>query len=324
MTDPRDDEIECLRAEVDRLRDEVVVLGGDTDEVFRTRGLLAEARAESKRLRADVGRAHEERRISRERAARYARYRDEAVDAAARARREGAEEERARIAGIALERWREAHRKQQAQAFDRDAMFEAGMASAFEEVAYDLAADPPWGWVPGRFSPVPPSSSAETGNLPSVADEVAPGEAVLGAVRAALARWVPGDSAADDMLRGVAEMVGQPCETCCAHGSACILPAGHDPPDRHETAHGCVAYDPRPPSSSAETGNLPAETGNPPSTSGLRTCSNQQVATAQDPRLEAEATGEASSSAAGEAGPPERARLRAVVEGRAFVEGGEG
>jgi hypothetical protein len=37
------------------------------------------------------------------------------------------------------------------------------------------------------------------------------------------------------------------CETTCDHDSRCVLPAGHDPADRHETAHGCICYDPPPP-----------------------------------------------------------------------------
>lgn len=36
------------------------------------------------------------------------------------------------------------------------------------------------------------------------------------------------------------------CTTTCDHGSRCTLPAGHAD-DGHETEHGCIAYDPRPP-----------------------------------------------------------------------------
>ncbi len=37
------------------------------------------------------------------------------------------------------------------------------------------------------------------------------------------------------------------CAKVCDHNSACLLRLGHEPPDRHETLHGCVFYD-NPPS----------------------------------------------------------------------------
>ena len=38
-----------------------------------------------------------------------------------------------------------------------------------------------------------------------------------------------------------------PCGKECDHGSPCQLSTGHTPSDRHETAHGCVFFDPHPP-----------------------------------------------------------------------------
>lgn len=36
------------------------------------------------------------------------------------------------------------------------------------------------------------------------------------------------------------------CERRCDHGSQCVLPAGHTPPDCHDTEHGCTCWDPEP------------------------------------------------------------------------------
>lgn len=37
------------------------------------------------------------------------------------------------------------------------------------------------------------------------------------------------------------------CGKSCDHGSPCLLYADHQPPDRHETQHGCIFFDPRAP-----------------------------------------------------------------------------
>lgn len=59
------------------------------------------------------------------------------------------------------------------------------------------------------------------------------------------------------------------CLQQCAHGSECLLPAGHEPPDRHETQHGCIAYDPRTGSSAGFCDDCGAVVGGNP---GCDTC----------------------------------------------------
>lgn len=46
--------------------------------------------------------------------------------------------------------------------------------------------------------------------------------------------------------------MGIVCTTTCDHGSPCTLPAGHA--GGHETEHGCIAYDPKPPAGAGGAG----------------------------------------------------------------------
>lgn len=56
-----------------------------------------------------------------------------------------------------------------------------------------------------------------------------------------------------ERTRRMNEREADVCGRRCDHGSECLLLAGHVPRDRHETQHGCIVYDPRPPMPSRES-----------------------------------------------------------------------
>ncbi len=53
------------------------------------------------------------------------------------------------------------------------------------------------------------------------------------------------------------------CSATCEHGSRCILPSDHQPPDRHETEHGCICYDPKTPSDDGADPETTSTASNP-------------------------------------------------------------